>query len=345
MLERTQPPDSDYSLAMKREFYTFAAYLLTFSSYNYDNYIEFTKLSASVLYAGNYNKKCYNLHGRSNAGKSGFIDTLHKAVETLDSEKSLSNRYATANNQENNVNAAVLGRSLMANLDDPQTGLYASEFKKDCNISYVFSRPIHANERESYLITASMFVTSNDELQNKSEDDDGWNSRIYPIHLVHSFCELQPMVSRTRESSLQTTTNVLAAQMLTNKYPQGSAFNITRAMALSILNFYSKFYFHTIETPTSKTMSPTIASATHRYLSGISPYYNFKQTVKIVPSETPISHQQLNDLVDKWIQSKSQFNQVVKGGMTPTKNLVRKITNDINKWHDGNGKYFVSFIF
>lgn len=343
LLREKQPsPDTDYTEVEKDEYFLCCAYFLTFSNYNYDNYIEFTKMSGGIIYPGNFNKKFVNLYGRANAGKSGFVRMLQTAMETIDSEKSLSKRYSSSNNQENNVNAGVLGRSLLAVLDDPDRYLHATEIKNDVNITHVSTRNIHANDRELYYPTAKFFITSNDEVINRDGDDDGWNLRMYPIHLVHSFCALKQVVSRITENNLDFTTDLLAFQLLTNKYPEQKAMNVANALALGILNFYSKFYFNTIESPISKTMTATVAATKHRYLIITSPYYNFNHQVTTIVSEKPITIHEISEIIGKWLSTKPQFASSVKNLVS---DLTSKVANDNNQYHTGSSKYTITFCY
>ncbi|MGI4815350.1 MAG: hypothetical protein ACRYGG_18730 [Janthinobacterium lividum] len=337
-----QGPNREYTVEEKIKFYNLAAYMVSFSNFNYDNYIEFTKISASALYAGNYNKLFYNIYGRSNAGKSAFLDVLFRALLSQDGDKILNPRYSAPSNQENNVNAPVLGRSLIAVLDESKHFIYIVELKRDVNIGHAVTRTICATDREAYYIVAKFFITNNYAVRSLEGDDDGFTTRMYPINLTHNFCGIKDSISRYDESNLLITTDVLAFQLLANKYPQGTAIDVSLPLALSIIHFYSKFYFNTCELPTSKTMTPTVLSTRHRYLTNTSPYYHFCNTVKIIPSDKALSIGEINDIINKWLQSKPQFAAKVK---TPQllETLISRVTDDINKFNQG-GNYMVSFI-
>lgn len=338
-----QPPNFDFKNDEKQKIYTLVAYFLTFSNYNYDNYIEITKFSGSAIYPTNYNKKFVNFFGSSNAGKSGFTQAIQGALGTVESENVLSPRYSSANNQENNVNAHILGRSLVGVLDDPPDKARATEVKKDVNVTPVTTRGIKCDAREIYQITSKFLVTSNNQIVCLDDDDHGFNTRMYPVHLRHAFCTIRPVYSRTFDAALEGTSDILSVQLLISKYPKGTALDNRKTLALAITNFYSRFYFHSFVFPTSETMTATIASTLHRYLSVTSPYYCFNNSVKIVHSDQAMSYQEISEIIEKWLESKHQFAQRVKSSGNTVANLTRKIANDLNS-SDSNGKYFVSFI-
>lgn len=338
----TKLPNNDQSFQINPNFsemelnsiYTAFSYLITFSNYDIDTFVELCKIMASLEYCGNYLKKMYMFYGKSMGGKNVFVDNMRK-VYNCSKKIKLVNKFYINSSQDFNPNCYTIGTSMLVNLDEPPERLKTSELKLDVNIDTISSRSLFARDLEEYRVMAKMFVTSN-EWVGPAAPDDGWFKRLALFQVSHTFCELKNAVHRTSSQSggqlFNESVKYLIFQILMGCYPEnGNAPNLTSGLTIISFVLFRRMFFFKDTIPTSYSMTDKCKRLLYTYMMTFSPFFEFLNTTVIVPSNDPITSKEITEFVRNWCS-------IHKKSEEPMLNAVRE---NLQCFMQGTSLYYV----
>lgn len=284
------------------------AYFIIQSEYNFDRFVEFSKMFASIEYIGNFNKICYLLYGASNGGKNQIIEMLNTIFDTPNSTTILlAQKFTTPTPVEQNPNASILSLTFFCNLDEVEY-LHNNIFKKACNIGFLETRPIHSDELEQFRINSKLIITTNNILKAKNPNDAGWNSRIWPISILHSYCDLVESIDRSPHNHTvlgNQSQRYVEGQYVMRKYPTCLVTYLKESVALLTHFGFKSIYFYNIKKPTSKKMTNLTRDLYDNYLLKTSPMAKFMESHIVKMCGIGLTRQQINEIIaDFWNKEK-----------------------------------------
>lgn len=306
--------------------YTGYSYLIIFSNFNYDRFVELAKIIAGLEYPGNYLKRMCLFHGKSMGGKNVFMENLRNVFHACEKIQLLVKNYVDASVPDQNQNKELLGTSFLVNLDEPPNFLRTSEIKTDVNIGHVSNRPILSRFHEEYPITAKFFITSND-IVNPQTADEGWFRRIQLLPIRHTFCESKEFVDRKSSQNsgelFNTCTKYLVCQVFTGCYPdRGNSSDLIRALTILSYSVFARLFYFKCTLPTSFTLTDSSKRQLFDYMMTNSMLFDFINSTVVVASEETTSVGDLHDFLNTWCAERKksitpQLKEAVKNHLSP----------------------------
>lgn len=317
------------------DIYSAFSYLIIYSNFESDVFVEICKLISSIEFCGNFLKKMYLFYGKSMGGKNIFVENLRKVFYCSDKIRLHGKHYGDST-QDFNPNIPILGTSMLVNLDEPPNKLRPAEIKQDVNIGNLSTRLLYSRDTEEYCIMAKMIITSN-VCVGPSTPDAGWFKRLMLFHVTHSFAEVREKIFRkTSHSSGEVepyTTKYLVCQILQSCYPDhDNASGLIRGLTIASYTLFRRLFYFKDAMPVSGTISGKTRSLLFSYMMTFSPLFAFLNSVTIVPSPQPLSNKDVSDYISNWASVHKCGNNKIS--------IEKAVKDCLQQFYQG-GKYYV----
>lgn len=295
--------------------YTGYSYLIIFSNFDYDQFVELCKMIASFEYPGNFLKRMYLFYGNSMGGKNVFVENMKHVFHAVEKIQLQAKYYSDSNVPDQNKNKEMLGTSFFVNLDEPADVVRASEIKTDVNIDKVSTRPILSRFYEEFPIMAKMLITSNVKIRSSSADE-GFLKRLHLFNVRHTFCEQKDLIDRNASQNsgelFHVASKYLVCQIKCACYPnRGNSANLITGLVNISYIALSRLFYHKPTQPVSFALTDSTRRLLYDYMMANSFLFEFINSIIIVPSDETTSVAQLNDFLSTWCSDR-------KKSLTPT---------------------------
>lgn len=335
-LRHLKQSNNDYPENIKKAIYYVFAYFIIAGNYKEYLFTEIIKMWGSLAYPGNFSKIVQLLYGSSNSGKSLLITHMFQAFD-VGILGNLQNRFSGGgkNMQENNCNAVPLSHSFVVLLDEANSEVNTSAIKTHANILLTTSRGMNKNEVSKYPIAAKFIITSNNIVKPSELDDDGWNSRIYPLRFTFSYASIVPkicMFSLKSESIRSNTVANLGFQLLNELYPKCPLMShVPEILGSFCTSFLAKLLYFQVAQPISKTMTPVIQMEYQRYLINHSPWHALRCGIRIEPSDIALKRTDIENFIETWLNSHKNISK------NHLHNLTSELLTEISSYKSDDG--------
>lgn len=275
--------------------------LLRSSNYNFDLFMEFTKLIGYCEYLGNPLRIGINLYGSSGSGKTSLLSTLAKTFNTSMPSNLTSKQFKEAITGDNDPNARTIGMNFICHMNEENVVL-VSRFKSYVDVGFLVTRDCHATEVIEFPIRAKVVFCTNEPVQVENATDDGFHQRYYPIPLAYSFKDYESGLDRVIRHRVENLipSMYLGGQLLMNLHTSGRTVNFSDKLEFVSHHLFSTFFFNTLTHPIPKIQTCHVRNDYLKYFSRTNPLILFTKHAHIEYSHLPLSENRLQEILETW---------------------------------------------